>query len=50
MMACLQGMETEKAFLDALRRAKHWKVTGERLELSDDSGRVVASFERRLMR
>lgn len=45
MMACLQGMETEQAFLDVLKQATRWKITGQQLELLDDTGRQLASFE-----
>jgi heat shock protein HslJ len=44
MMACVQGMETEKAFLDALKQATRWKITGQQLELFDDTGRQLANF------
>lgn len=50
MMACPQGMDTEKKFLDVLRAVSRWRIAGERLELLDGSGRVLARFERRLMR
>ncbi|HET8625126.1 MAG TPA: YbaY family lipoprotein [Gemmatimonadales bacterium] len=46
-MACLEGMETEKAFLDALGRVTGWGMTGHQLELVDASGGVVARFEAR---
>ena len=44
-MACKNGMDTEKAFLDALNRVTNWKITGHTLELLDGDGRVVAEFE-----
>jgi putative lipoprotein len=47
MMARLQGMETEKAFLQALPQVSKWKITGQHLELFDASGNVIASFEAR---
>ena len=50
MMACPEGMDTEKKFLDTLRAASRWRIAGERLELLDSGGRVLARFERRLMR
>lgn len=34
MMACPQRMETEAAFLAALRGVKRWRIGGEQLELS----------------
>jgi heat shock protein HslJ len=49
-MACLQGMDTEKAFLQALGRADSWKITGERLELFDAYRNMVARFESRYMK
>jgi heat shock protein HslJ len=50
MMACLQGMETEAAFLQALNRVATWKITGHELELYDGSGNAIASFEAQNMR
>jgi heat shock protein HslJ len=44
MMACLQGMEQERAFLDALRSANAWRITGQQLDLVDGSGKVVATL------
>jgi heat shock protein HslJ len=49
MMACLEGMETEKAFLDTLGRVQRWRITGQQLELLDAAGNVVARFEARHM-
>jgi heat shock protein HslJ len=49
-MACLEGMETEAAFLQALNRVATWKITGQKLELYDGSGNAVASFEAQHMR
>lgn len=46
-MACMQGMETEDAFLAALTRAKMWNVQGTQLSLSDSSGQELARFEAR---
>jgi len=45
MMACIDGMETEKAFLGALGQAKKWRVTGQHLELFDAAGKTLARFE-----
>jgi copper homeostasis protein (lipoprotein) len=45
MMACANGMETERDFLKALGLVKQWKVAGRQLELMDGSGKVVAVFE-----
>jgi putative lipoprotein len=44
MMACPEGMDTEKAFLDALNKVKAWKIEGKDLELLDGDARVVARF------
>lgn len=44
-MACVQGMQTEQAFLPALDRVRGWRIVGSRLELLDDSGLMVARFE-----
>jgi heat shock protein HslJ len=45
MMACLQGMETEGAFLNVLTQVQRWKISGQQMELYDGSGKVVARFE-----
>lgn len=45
MMACITGMDTEKAFLQALGRVNKWKITGHRLDLQDADGKVLASLE-----
>jgi heat shock protein HslJ len=47
MMACLEGMETEKAFLDVLKQVNRWKITGQQLELFDAAGNPLASLEAR---
>lgn len=47
MMACMKGMETEKAFLKALGQVSGWRITGQQLELLDASGSVLARFEGR---
>jgi heat shock protein HslJ len=49
MMACVRGMETEKAFMDALKLVNRWKLTGQQLDLFDAAGTVIASFEARYM-
>ncbi len=49
MMACTEGMETEKAFLEALGRVSGWRIAGHQLELLDTAGKVVARFEARHM-
>ena len=49
MMACPDGMDTEKAFLGALSQAKRAKITRQHLELFDATGNLVARFEARHM-
>ncbi|NIC04891.1 META domain-containing protein [Billgrantia bachuensis] len=44
-MACLQGGETEQAFLGALEAVATWQVEGEALTLKDETGSAVAHFE-----
>ena len=50
MMACVDGMDTEKAFLDALGQVNKWKITGQHLELFDAAGKLVVRFEARHMK
>jgi putative lipoprotein len=47
MKACMKGMETEQAFLKALDQVRGWQITGQQLELLDESGKVLARFEGR---
>lgn len=47
MMACAEGMDTEKAFLKALEDAKTWKIRKRKLEFFDAGGNAVAIFEAR---
>jgi copper homeostasis protein (lipoprotein) len=49
MMACPDGMDTEKAFLNALSQAQKVKITRQHLELFDATGNLVARFEARHM-
>lgn len=44
-MACLQGGETEQAFLAALEATATWLIEGQTLTLRDASGAAVAHFE-----
>ena len=44
-MACKDGMDTEAAFLRDLLRVARWRIAGNRLELSDSAGVVLAKFE-----
>jgi heat shock protein HslJ len=45
MMACIQGMETEGAFLQGLGSVDAWKIAGQQLELLDSAGKLVARFD-----
>jgi copper homeostasis protein (lipoprotein) len=49
-MACAQGMDTERSFLDALTQVKTWKIVGKHLELLGASGNLLARFESRYMK
>jgi heat shock protein HslJ len=49
MMACVEGMETEQAFLKALGQVSGWSITGRQLELEDAAGQVLARFDGRHM-
>jgi heat shock protein HslJ len=40
MMACIDGMETENAFLGTRRQAKKWRISGQQLELFDADGKM----------
>lgn len=50
MMACPEGMEQERAFAEALGRARSWKLIGAQLELYDEAGKVIARFEATALR
>lgn len=45
MMACRDGMQQERAFLDTLAVVVRWRVDGQRLALLDERGTVVLQFE-----
>jgi putative lipoprotein len=45
LMACPQGMEQERAFLDALARVQGFSIRGQQLELVDVQGTALARFE-----
>lgn len=47
MMACVDGMELERSFHDALGEVATWRLDNGRLLLSDAGGTVVAEFESR---
>ena len=44
-MACVEGMEYERPFAQALERTRSWRITGVQLELFDDGGAPLALFE-----
>lgn len=44
-MACPGTMEQERAFFAALRGTSGWRIAGKRLELLDDAGTSLATFE-----
>jgi heat shock protein HslJ len=46
-MACPKGMDQEQSFLQALELVRTWKIKGNHLELSGESGDPVAVFEAR---
>jgi heat shock protein HslJ len=48
-MACLHGMEQESMFLDAPSAVTRWHVDGQRLDLLDERGEVIAQFESRYL-
>jgi putative lipoprotein len=50
MMACVSGMETEQAFLNAIGRVRSWRIFGQNLELYDDRGNLLARFEAAYLR
>jgi uncharacterized lipoprotein YbaY/heat shock protein HslJ len=50
MMACPQGMETERALLDGLATVARWQIDSQRLELLDAQGGIVAEFEARYLK
>jgi hypothetical protein len=44
-MACIDGMELEQAFADALSRARGFRIIGAHFELVDADGALLARFE-----
>jgi len=50
MMACLDAMETEIAFLKALTQVKTWKITGQQLELYSSGDQALLRLEARPMK
>ena len=49
LMACPTGMDTERAFLNALAQVRTTKITRQHLEMFDASGKLLARFEARHM-
>jgi heat shock protein HslJ len=49
-MACEEGEDTEKSFLDVLAQIKTWQIVGEHLELFDASDHLLARFEARYVK
>jgi heat shock protein HslJ len=45
MATCPTGMDTEKAFTQALEKVTNWKITEQELDLFDASGKSLARFE-----
>lgn len=45
MMACREGMEQERALLDALTRVARWRVEGQRLVLLNAGGTPLLQFD-----
>ena len=44
-MHCPGRMELERRFLKALERASQWSIQGDRLQLFDPDGAIVAEFQ-----
>jgi copper homeostasis protein (lipoprotein) len=45
MMACPDGMDTEKDFMEALDAARKWKIQGDELELYGEDGNLLVRFK-----
>lgn len=45
MMACAEGMDTERSFHQALSNTRTWTIAGEHLEFRDSEGNLLARFE-----
>ncbi len=48
-MACVEGMEREDAFLEALEATASWEIRGEHLEFYNAEGVMLLRFESRYM-
>jgi copper homeostasis protein (lipoprotein) len=44
-MACIDGVEHETAFAEALEQARSYRILGQHLELLGPDGELVARFE-----
>jgi heat shock protein HslJ len=44
-MACLDGADIADTFAKSLEQTAGWKITGNQLELLDDTGNTLARFE-----
>ena len=45
MMACRDGMDQERAFVDTLALVARWRVDGQRLVLHDERGAPLLLFD-----
>lgn len=48
-MACIDGMEQEQAFVNALHETVRWNILGEHLELYGKGGELLSRFEARYL-
>jgi uncharacterized lipoprotein YbaY/heat shock protein HslJ len=49
LMACAAADDLERSFLRMLNAVRTWRTNGQELELRDESGKVIARFQSRLM-
>jgi heat shock protein HslJ len=49
MMACAGDMSVEQRIHEMLARVTRWKISGETLQLTNDQGTPLATFESRYM-
>jgi len=50
LMACRDGMEQERVFLDTLGLVARWRIDGQRLTLLDERGATLLQFEALVLR
>lgn len=50
MVACREGMQQERSFLDALALVARWRIEGRRLTLLDERGAALLQFEAVVLR